>query len=348
VHCAAHALDLGRRFLESLHGAGVVTAASADPCTRVQDVGQQRRQVELSGDTGRGRQLGFGRVHLPLVERDTREQMAARRRVHGPVVKHGKRCVDQPFRIRDVPPGRGQLRPDEVEPGPGRVVAELVESAGRGGQRRLRIAETLELHERPPEAGSGPGGFQGLPRLVQLGQRRFVLLQGIGGQPQDADGLGLLGEQPGQVTGGTRGLETSSGALEVVDRLVQHPETRGEVGEVAFGHRGGHRRVDLLEVGEGGLEGRPGSAEVVEGQERLAPVVVHEADGVRRVAQLRPGVLEVLHGPGRLVASLVDDAEVDLGPGGELPLTGPFEGGQRRFAGPDRVGEPAKLSQRLH
>jgi hypothetical protein len=44
----------------------------------------------------------------------------------------------------------------------------------------------------------------------------------------------------------------------------------------------------------------------------------------------------------------VDDAEVDLGPGGELLVTGPFEGGQRRLARPDRVGEPPKLSQGLH
>ncbi len=149
----------------------------------MQDVGQQRRQIESAADGGRRSQFRFGRVNVSLIESDAGEQVTGRGRGHGPIVKHGQRLVDEAFRFRGPVPCRSQLGSDEIDPGPRRLVTHLVEGPGCGRQRRLRLAEALELDQRSPRPARA-GRFQRLARPVELRQHRLVVLQGIGGQPR--------------------------------------------------------------------------------------------------------------------------------------------------------------------
>ncbi len=121
-----------------------------------------------------------------------------------------------------------------------------------------------------------------------------------------------------------------------------------QVGEVALDDRGRERRVDRAEVVEGGFEGSFGAGKVVEREQRLAAVVVDDAERLRRLTEQGFCAVEVLQGAPRVVAALKDGADVHLGPGDQVVAAGGAKGGERRLAGGDRLVESTQLAEGLH
>ncbi len=211
-----HTLDLAQRRFEVLHGRVMLMTSGVQSGGGVQQVGEQRREIEASGGTHRGGELDRGGVKVLLRKGQASQLVTRCRCVNRVIVQHGERVVDEASGLGRQAVGRRELGADEVDPGAGRAVAELVVGTRRSAQRGLGLGESVQPHEHPAHAGAGPGGLEDLAGSIKLRQRRFVLAQGVAGQPQHADGLGLLGEQPHEMTRGLRGLQPAPRLLEVV------------------------------------------------------------------------------------------------------------------------------------